>query len=131
MEQREKIKEFDKELFSATGQVAWFAPGIFSFLLLILFAIPIQEISGESRYMIAIGASWAFWIAYLVLLPYETVTNKVQTKKNKTFGRLKYLPVSAKQYRTVRMGYLFRFVKRLALIGLVLQCTAAFLVLKK
>ena len=43
-QQRNVIREFDKELFTYTGQVAWFMPGIISFLLICLMAIPFQEI---------------------------------------------------------------------------------------
>ncbi|MDE6064092.1 MAG: hypothetical protein K2G20_05865, partial [Lachnospiraceae bacterium] len=42
-EERARIREFDKDLFSYTGQIAWFLSGLFSFILLILMVIPVQE----------------------------------------------------------------------------------------
>lgn len=131
-EERARIREFDKELFSYTGQVAWFLPGIFSFVLIILMIIPVQEAVHSS---IAIWPNFfmlATWSTYFLLLPYVSVTDSVtpQKKTRSTYAKLKYLPVSKKQYRRVRMEYLLRYLWKVTLIGLVVQCTAAAAVLK-
>lgn len=125
-EVRARIREFDKELFSYTGQIAWFLPGLFSFILVALMGIPVQEITRDSKFGV-IGFILAAWISYFVLQPYVNVTDSLtrQQKKSGTYRKLKYLPVSKKQYRRVRMAYLFRYLWKLALIGLVLQCVMA------
>ena len=126
-EERARIREFDKDLFSYTGQIAWFLPGLFSFILIVLIGIPVQEMTRDDKMLGAVGFMLAAWISYFVLLPYINVTDSLtpQQKKSGTYGKLKYLPVSKKQYRRVRMAYLFRYLWKLALIGLVLQCVMA------
>lgn len=130
-QQREKIKAFDKELFSYTGQVAWFVPALISFFQLILMIIPYQEWAEEHDFL------WftiylPMLISYLVLLPYVNTTDALspQQKKNKTYDKLKYLPISKKQYILARMKYLFRYFSRLTIIGLILQCIFSLLIAK-
>lgn len=126
-EERARIREFDKELFSYTGQIAWFLPGLFSFILLVMVAIPVQELELNDKMLWMIDFMLAGWVSYFVLLPYVNVTDSLmpRQKKSGTYRKLKYLPVSKKQYRRVRMAYLFRFLWKLALIGLVMQCLGA------
>lgn len=126
--QRDRLREFDRELFSYTGQIAWLLPGLFSFLLLILMGIPVQEIERED------GALW--WSVFMlvicntffVLQPYINITDTFERQSgrhNRTYDKLKYLPVSRRQYIAVRMGYLFRFTWKIALAGTVIQCIFA------
>lgn len=128
-EERARIREFDRELFSYTGQIAWFLPGLFSFILLVFIAIPVQEIR-DDRTLVGLGCIMASWIVYFVQQPYVNVTDSLtrQQKKSGTYRKLKYLPVSRKQYRRVRVEYLFRYLWKLALIGLILQCVMAALI---
>lgn len=131
--QRDLIRAFDKELFSYTGQVAWFLPAIFSFILLGLIAIPIQEIGKEDRFMFAVILTMAGWVSYAILLPYLTLSDGADTqkKRRRTYDVLKNLPVSKAQYRRVRMEYLFNYLWKLTLIGLFLQCGFALLDVKQ
>lgn len=131
--QRELIRAFDKELFSYTGQVAWFLPGIFSVILLCLTAIPVQKINREDTVMLFVMINMIIWLSYTILLPYVDVSDGTDTqkKRRRTYDLLKYLPVSKAQYRRVRMEYLFRYLWKLTLIGLVLQCGFAFLSVKR
>ena len=46
---------------------------------------------------------------------------------NHGMGFLMTLPVSRKQYNRVRLGYVIRYVWKLTLIGLTVQCLSAFL----
>lgn len=125
-EERARIREFDRELFSYTGQIAWFLSGLFSFILLVLVAIPVQELGGD-RMLVGMGCIMGAWIAYFVLQPYVNVTDSLtpRQKRSETYRKLKYLPVSRKQYRRVREAYLFRYLWKLALIGGILQCVTA------
>lgn len=121
--EREKIREFDKELFRYTGQVAWFLPGIFSFLILAMIAIPLQAVM-EDRGMAVTCVIMATWVTYFVLQPYVNVTDSLtpQQKNGGTWSRLKVLPVSKREYRRVREGYLFRYLWKLVLMGCIIQC---------
>lgn len=127
LEQRRRLREFDKELFSYTGQIAWLLPGIFSFIVLILMCIPVQEIE-KGDHLVWITAFVGIWISYGILLPYINITDTFERQKNnrnRTYDKLKYLPVSGKQYIIVRMGYLFRFVWKLTAAGTAAQCIFA------
>lgn len=126
--QRELLRKFDADLFTYTGQIAWLLPGIFSFLLLILIAIPVQEFMKDEEpliwcYMgaIACGVSVAVLWPYLVLSDGFTP----QQKNAKISRKLRYLPVSRRQFIYVRIEYLHRYIWKLAVIGLALQCLFA------
>ena len=130
--QRELFRKFDKELFTYTGQITWFPAGIFSFICLVLQAIPVQELQNDSSNIWLCVCMFTIWIPYSVLLPYINMTEAFTPyqRRNRTYDKLKYLPVSRKQYRTVRMGYLFRYVWKLTVAGLAVQCTFAMAILK-
>lgn len=131
IQQKEKIKAFDKELFSYTGQVAWFVPALISFFQLIFMIVPYQEWAEEHDFL-WFSIYLPMLISYLVLLPYVNTTDALspQQKKNKTYDKLKYLPISKKQYILARMEYLFRYFSRLTIIGLILQCIFSLLIAK-
>ncbi len=127
-EQRRRLREFDKELFSCTGQIAWFLSGLFSFAVLGLMCIPVQEARSGDRYPGIVTFLSGAWISFSVLQPYVNVTDTFERPKNnrnRTYDKLKYLPVSRKQYISVRMGYLFRFLWKLTLAGAAVQCIFA------
>lgn len=121
--ERETIREFDKVLFSYTGQVAWFLPGLFSFLVLVMMAIPVQAVT-EDTGVAATCVIMVTWLAYFVLQPYINVTDSLtpRQKKSGTWSRLKFLPVSKSAYRRVRESYLLRYLWKLVLIGCIIQC---------
>lgn len=126
--QRELLKAFDKELFSYTGQIAWFLPALFSFILLGIMCIPFQEIKNEGS-IISAPIMLTLFTAFYVLAPYVYSNDSFtpQQPKSPTYGKLKYLPISKKQYIFVRMGYVYRYFKRLTIIGLVLHCIISML----
>ena len=127
-EQRKRLREFDRELFSYTGQIAWLVPGIFSFAVLGLMCIPVQEIRSEDNYLGVMAFMVCVLLPYFILLPYINITDAFERPKNNrnmTYDKLKYLPVSRKQYILVRMGYLFRYMWKLALAGGAVQCIFA------
>lgn len=127
------IKEFNMDLFSYTGQVAWFMPGIFSFVLICLLIIPVGELSNKDNYIWFIEIMLSALISRLVLLPYINVTDSMspQNTKSRTFDKLKYLPVSRKQYKRVLMQQLFSYMWKLTVIGLVVHCIFALLIAKR
>lgn len=127
-QQRDTIREFDKELFTYTGQVAWFLPAIFSFLLVCLMAIPLQELGSGDHIIWINECAFSIWLSYFLLLPYLYTTDTFSPRKTTsvTYNKLRYLPISRKQYNRVRLGYVFRFVWKLALISLTVQCLVAF-----
>lgn len=131
-EERARIREFDRELFSYTGQVAWVVPVIFSFVLIILMAVPVQELAHGAKMIWLNIFMMVTWFTFCTLQPYVNVTDFLTPKKktSATYSKLRYLPVSKKQYRRVRMEYLFRYVWKQALIGLVVQCAVAAAALK-
>lgn len=122
--QRELLRAFDKELFSYTGQIAWFLPAIFSFMLLVIMCIPFQEIKNEGS-IIGITGMLTLFTAFYVLAPYIFSNDSFtpQQPKSPTYEKLKYLPISKKQYIFVRMEYVFRFFRRLTIIALILHCS--------
>lgn len=123
--QRRRLRAFDKELFSYTGQIAWFLQGLFSFAVLGLMCIPIQEAGSVDSYPEIVTFLSGVWISFCVLQPYVNVTDTFERPKNnrnRTYDKLRYLPVSKKQYISVRMGYLFRYLWKLTLAGGALQC---------
>lgn len=130
--QRECVQKFDKELFTYTGQIAWFPVAIFSFICLVLQAIPVQELQNGSLNIWLSICIFSIWIPYFVVLPYVNMTDALTPyqRKNKTYDKLKYLPVSKKQYRIVRMRYLFRYLWKLTVAGLAVQCTFSLAVIK-
>jgi len=132
LQQRQQIREFDTELFSYTGQIAWFIPSIFSFIAFILASIPIQEIEKEDRIFLLFSFLLMIWLSYFVLLPYLHTTDAFtpQKKQNRTYDKLKYLPVSKKQYNIVRMEHLFHYIWKFAVIALILQCIFSLLIVK-
>lgn len=127
-QQRRRLREFDKELFSYTGQIAWLLPGFFAFAVLGLMCIPVQEAGSGDSYPIIVTYLSGLWISFFVLQPYVHVTDTFERPKNnrdRTYDKLKYLPVSRKQYISVRMGYLFRYLWKLTLAGGAVQCIFA------
>lgn len=82
-EERARIREFDKELFSYTGQIAWFLPGLFSFILLVMVAIPVQELELNDKMLWMIDFMLAGWVSYFVLLPYVNVTDSLMPRQKK------------------------------------------------
>ncbi len=132
--QKRKLREFDRELFSYTGKVAWFLPALLSFLELVFMAIPVQEMAGEDNKGMAVGfLMFSVWISYMVLLPYENMADawSLARQRRRTYDRLRYLPINSKIYRQVRMGYLFRYIWKLTAAGLLVQCIASLLILKR
>ena len=126
--QRRRLREFDKELFSYTGQLAWFLSGLFAFAVLGLMCIPVQEAGSGDSYPGIVEFLSGIWISWSVLHPYVNVTDTFERPKNnrsRTYDKLKYLPVSRKQYISVRMGYLFRYLWKLTLAGGAVQCIFA------
>ena len=130
--QRELLRKFDKELFTYTGGIAWFIVSMFSFICLALQAIPVQELQKDSTYLWFSICMFTLWIPYCVLLPYINMTDALtpHQRNNRTYDKLKYLPVSKKQYRIVRMGYLFRYMWKLTAAGLVIQCACSLATIK-
>lgn len=127
-EQRRRLREFDKELFSYTGQIAWLVPGIFSFAVLGLMCIPVQEAGSGDSYPGIVTLMSGILISCFVLQPYVNSTDTFERSKNsrnRTYDKLKYLPLSRKQYISVRMGYLFRYLWKLTLAGGAVQCIFA------
>lgn len=130
--QRELLRKFDKELFTYTGGIAWFPVSMFSFICLVLQSIPVQELQNDSANIWLPYCMFIIWISYCVLSPYVNMTEAFtpHQRQNKTYDKLKYIPVSKKQYRIVRMGYLFRYMWKLAVAGLVVQCTFSLAITK-
>lgn len=129
-DQRKRIREFDKELFSYTGQIAWLLPGIFSFIAMILMFIPVQEMGSGDRFLYLQVPISTIWISIFILQPYLFTTEPFAGSRQKirrTYNKLKYLPVSKKQYDLVRLGYLFRYTWKLTAVGMLIQCLSAVL----
>ena len=97
--QRRRLREFDKELFSYTGQIAWFLSGLFAFAVLGLMCTPVQEAGSGDSYPGIVTFLSGIWISWSVLQPYVNVTDTFERPKNnrsRTYDKLKYLPVSRK-----------------------------------
>lgn len=127
--QRAILRKFDANLFTYTGQIAWLWPVLGSFLELILMAIPVQEyMADEDRFMMFwLPFFFAFGISYALLWPYTILSDGFtpQQKNAKISRKLRYLPISRRQFIYVRLGYLHRYLWKVTAIGLALQCLFA------
>jgi hypothetical protein len=115
--QQELLKELDKELFTYTGQIPWLLPGIFSFISIVLGAIPINE---DLKLSILEMVYMMCMLVLSVLSPYMAC-NEFGLKKKKTdviYNKIKYIPVSRKNFIYVRMEYLFKYLWKLCAIEL-------------
>lgn len=112
-EQKRKIMEFDSELFTYTGVVAWFLPGLFSFCAIGLGCVPYSCYEkGESvpYFLIYLTAM----ISYFVLMPYQwTCDSQHRNADDNTYKILRYMPVTIRNYIVVRMKYVFRYFWKL------------------
>lgn len=123
-EQELIIEEFDEKLFSYTGQIAWFLPGIFSFCSIALGAIPFSEFDKSDRELILIMCYLVCMITYFVLQPYlwcNGFGNKLNAKSDSIYKVLKHIPVSKRIFISSRMKYLFRYIWKLAAIVMVIR----------
>lgn len=122
--ERELLRAFDKELFSYTGQIAWLLPGIFSFCALIMAAIPVSEFEKGDPVVFWGSLYIASVLASVVLMPYiwsnDSFTRR-NSKRDRTYNMLRYLPLARKNYIYVRMGYLFRFLWKLTAASFLIQ----------
>lgn len=125
--QRELLRKFDKELYTYTrNPVAWFPISIVTILCLSSQIIPAQDIWADSHV-------WSTALVFIALIPSLVLSPYVNTaepfipnqKISRTYDKLKYLPVNRKQYRIVRMGYLFHYVWKVTIAGLALQCAVS------
>lgn len=90
---------------------------------------PVQEVEQDGKSFFYIISIFSVIISYSVLLPYVNTTDAMSNRQRNsgTYDKLKYLPISKRQYRIVRMGYLFRYFWKFSLAGLLIQCTTSLL----
>ena len=111
--QKKKIMEFDSEIFTYTGVVAWFMPGLFSFLAIGLGCVPYSCYEkGESvpYFLMYLTAM----ISHFVLMPYQWTSGfERKNTDDNTYKILRYMPVTIRNYIVVRMKYVFRYFWKL------------------
>ena len=130
--QRIRLRQFDQELVSYTGKVVWFLTGGFSFLMLLLICIPVQRLT-EFKSFLVLYMMFSIWIEDFFLQPYIHMADAMMPRKGwgRTYERLKYLPISKKQYIRVRLEYLFCYLWKLSAAGLILQCVFSWMLDKQ
>lgn len=118
---KQKIMEFDSELFTYTGVLAWFLPGLFSFLAIILGSVPYSSYEkGESVQYILIY--FTAMISYFVLMPYQWASGfEHKDADDNIYKILGYMPVPARDYILVRMKYVFRYFWKLTAVMTAIQ----------
>ena len=123
-EEQKKVRKFYKELLSwqtdAIG--AWIGTGFLVLLMLIGCAIPAQEMLSrvgedveELSWMIVL--MFGPLAGFLYLRPYTSITEMVYTndaKNVRIIDKLKYLPISLKEIRKMKVIYLLKFYTKIA-----------------
>lgn len=123
-QQKECLENFDKQLFTYTGQVAWFLPALFAFFGIGLGAIPFSSYDNTDISSIAYMIYVSCAMTYYVLHPYlwcNGFGDKKQSKSDSIFGILKTLPVSKEVFVVTRMKYLFRYIWKVTAIVMMIQ----------
>lgn len=123
--QQQLLDTFFKEFFtwSASNVGMWIAAGILIFMHSIFMVIPYQsmkDFDSNSLYTVCIlGYLW-------YLLPYSQFTE--QKKNQSVYEKIKYLPISLKQFRIFRLRKLLRFCLQLLAVFMVGQLFFSFVV---
>ena len=124
--QQEKLISFDRELRESTRQITWFVSGIFAIVTLMLGLLILYD-AGETMkdiaWMILSYVCMAVWMVAFVLSPYCWSTESFSQRNKKTDAVneiLRYVPLVRKNYVCVRMQHLWRFVRKFALVGMVI-----------
>ncbi len=126
--QRELLYAFDKEWITYSSHGEEILKVFCIIILLILMMIPLKS-PGDltENYFFIYFASFSF--AEAVLMSYSTIT-EIDNNRKKTvsvYRKLRYVPISRKQYVRVRLEYLFRVAWKVTLAGLILHCGMTFL----
>ncbi len=130
-EEQKKVRKFYKDFqgWKVDTVGTWIGAGFLVVLMLIVCAIPVQEILSEvAEEMEAV--SWMMLLlfgplaGFLYLRPYTSVTEIVYTNRAKNvriIDKLKYLPIDLKEIRKMKVTYLLKFFAKLFPFALGLQ----------
>ena len=123
------IDGFYKEYFTydISNVGCWLLTGIFTFIQLIFFVIPMQQLikEGIDSVILTIIAVLSVFPVFFYLQPFVigNLNGRVAI-----YSRIKYLPVSLKSIRTYRFKKMLKFVFKIFLTGTVLQVGLSLLI---
>lgn len=122
--QQQNLKNFDRTLRESTGQLVWFLYAIFAACALVLsFILIYDRIDWENAWTILSYICMVAWMDTYILAPYrwgnESFSKRVP-QSDSISKILMYVPLSAKGYIRVRMGYLWRSLWKFAAFGMLI-----------
>lgn len=130
-EEQRKVRKFYKDLHGWKVDTigTWFGAGFLVMLMLVVCAIPVQEMllewKEEEEFI-----EWLMVLLFgplaglLYLRPYTSVSEMVYTNQAKNvriIDKLKYLPIDFKEIRKMKVIYLIKFFAKILPFALGLQ----------
>lgn len=130
-EEQRKVRQFFKDFqgWKADNIGTWIGAGMLVLLMLVVCAIPVQEILFDIEEIESV--TWLMLLLFgpmaglLYLRPYTTFTEMASTnsaKNVKIVDKLIYLPIDFKEIRKMKVIYLLRFFAIILPFAAVLQC---------
>lgn len=127
-----KTEEFFERLYdkSVSKTVSRFVIGIFIFLIMIASMLPAQEIyAGAEKdsplLMSGVLTMLSFMMVSMRTAPFKQYT---ENQKSRTMAEiLQYYPISKKEIGKLKMSNLLRFLAKVTVVGILLQCIVAFI----
>lgn len=121
------LREFDKKLYEYTGKMATIRNIVVIAMVIMFMWFPIQILMEDDfKIVIFYQIIWGCITAHLFLDNYVNATESMSAVKrgkvSDVYEKLKYVPISRKQYKSVRMGYLNNYLLKITTVGLVIQC---------
>ncbi|MBQ8625538.1 MAG: hypothetical protein IJ419_05215 [Agathobacter sp.] len=128
-EEQKKVRKFYKDLHGWKVDTigTWFGAGFLVMLMLVVCAIPVQEMLLEWKEEHIV---WLMMLLFgplaglLYLRPYTSMSEMVytnQTKNVRIIDKLKYLPIDIKEIRKMKVIYLIKFFAKILPFALGLQ----------
>ena len=120
-QQRKRIGDFYRELWTYTGQLPWLAPVLLAIPCVICFWVPVNM--KEEPMILLLETILAGNFFQIVLYPYMAINYKTQPQpqKQEIYRVLQYLPVSRKQIRRFFLELLWSYLWKVSLAALLGQ----------
>lgn len=128
--QQAQIRQFDHEIISydSNGFPPSWGRRFWRGIIILIAAIPVQSLYGEP----ALQFMATFWIIYATILYLMRYTYIRENGKQISFyQKMKYLPVSERQIKLVRVMYLYDFWKTTFILAAAAQLGSVLLIYQK
>lgn len=127
-----KTEEFFERLYdkSVSKTVSWFVLGILLFLIMIASMLPAQEIyagaeNDSPMIMSGVLTMLSFMMVSMRTSPFKQYTENQKSRIMKEI--LQYHPISKKEIWKMKTSNLLRFLAKVTVVGVLLQCIVAFI----